>query len=662
MKKKVFAKGLGVILVLAMLLSVAAVNISGAQAARNPETAKYFIGFTTTPGPAEEALVRAFGGTVRHTYHIVPAISAELPVSAIAGLQRNPNVTIIEPVIKAYLVEVSQEKLDEELNDTWGVKHIGAGQVHCDGYLGAGIKVAVIDSGIDYEHSDLKDNYKGGYDFADKNDNPMDVHSHGTHVAGTVAAIRDGVGVVGVAPEAELYALKVFGDDESAYYDDIIAAINWAAENGIQVTNNSYGSIGYPGTLVEEAFDNAYYNEGVLHVAAAGNSGNRGGGGDNVIYPARFASVIAVAASDSNNRRASFSSTGPNVELIAPGVSIYSTILNGKYGNKSGTSMASPHVAGVAALVLAANPQLTNEEVRVILQDTAQNLGLSANHQGYGLVRADNAVAAVPETEPTAKGSIAGKVIDAEETPINEATIVVEGTVFSATTNEEGYYRIEGVPVGSYDVTASADGYDSQTVPVEVEKDKSVTRDFTLQARQIYTIEATADWGGTIDPSGEVEVFDGDSKTFTITPDIGYEISDVLVDNNSVGAVGSYTFQNVKNQHTIQAVFDEVTVTEPTTVTVAGIYYNTIGGGRHLRITIVLVDDFGDPVSDAKVKIEVTLNENFYASDTGTTNGEGEVTFAYNHAPSGNYETNITNIIADGLIWDSETPQNGYDK
>jgi len=145
---------------------------------------------------------------------------------------------------------------------------------------------------------------------------------------------------------------------------------------------------------------NAAYEAGILIVAAAGNSGNKPGNRDTVEYPGGYASVIAVAASDSSDARASFSSTGPDVELIAPGVSILSSIPGGGYAYYSGTSMASPHVAGVAALVLAANSSLTTVEVRSILQQTAENLGLKQEHQGYGLVRADLAVQAASGTTP----------------------------------------------------------------------------------------------------------------------------------------------------------------------------------------------------------------------------------------------------------------------
>ena len=163
------------------------------------------------------------------------------------------------------------------------------------------------------------------------------------------------------------------------------------------MTNNSYGDSSVP-VAVWDAFDSAEA-AGVLHVAAAGNSGNAGGGGDNVIYPARFASVIAVAATDESNSRASFSSTGPAVELSAPGVSIYSTIPGGGYGSGDGTSFASPHAAGAAALVISAGVVdangngRTNDEVRAILTQAADDLGAAGRDAlyGWGLVNAARA-------------------------------------------------------------------------------------------------------------------------------------------------------------------------------------------------------------------------------------------------------------------------------
>jgi subtilisin len=335
-----------------------------------------FIGFDKTPGPSEQALVQSHDGLIKHSYHLVPAVAASIPQVAIEGLLHNPNVTIVEPDIQVFAV-------DAELDSSWGVKRIGAGTAHDEGNKGSGIKVAVIDSGVDTSHPDLSVNYVGGYDFVNDDDDPMDDYGHGTHVAGIITAEDNGAGVVGVAPEADLYALKVLSSSGSGFYSDVVAALQWAVDNDIEVTNNSYGSSGSPGSTVRAAFENAEA-AGILNVCAAGNSGNSAGTGDKVIYPARYDSCIAVAGTDQADNRVSFSSTGPDVEIAAPALSIYSTTLGGGYGTKSGTSMASPHVAGAAALFIADGVS----NVRSALQSTAEDLGDPGWDPlyGYGLV------------------------------------------------------------------------------------------------------------------------------------------------------------------------------------------------------------------------------------------------------------------------------------
>jgi len=354
--------------------------------------AKVLIGFKDKPGPAEQELVKGVGGKIKYAYNLVPAVAASIPEAAIEALKKNPNITNIDLDIKVYV-------LDGELDNSWGVKRIGAGLIHDIGNTGTGVKVAVIDSGIDYDHPDLAGNYKGGYDFVNNDNDPMDDEGHGTHVAGIIAALDDSIGVVGVAPDANIYALKVLGSDGSGDYSDVIAALQWCVENGIQVTNNSYGSSQDPGTIVKDAFDNAFYNFGIIHVAAAGNSGTPPGKGDNIIYPARYDSVIAVAATDQNDQRATWSSTGSDLELSAPGVAINSTLLGGGYGEKSGTSMASPHVTGTVALMIADG--IT--EIRTILQNTVDDIGPAGwdSSYGYGLVNAAKAVEISPPPSET---------------------------------------------------------------------------------------------------------------------------------------------------------------------------------------------------------------------------------------------------------------------
>lgn len=393
-----------------LTLSIGLISVTVLSAsAQPPDMNKVLISFKKQPGPTEEALVHAKGGEIKYTYHIVPAIAAKVPAQALDGLRRNPNVTAVDPDLEVHVI-------DAELDNTWGVKAISAGAVHVGGNKGGGVKVAVLDSGIDTDHPDLTYDPTCSTSFVD-GEALEDGNGHGTHTAGTIAALDNGTGVVGAAPDVTLCIYKVLSNSGSGNYSDIIAALEQAVADGVQVTNNSYGSSGDPGAIVKAAFDNAYV-AGVLHVGAAGNNGNAEGTGDNCIFPARWDSVLAVAATTQSNTRASFSSTCPEVELAAPGYQIRSTVPGGGYGDMSGTSMASPHVAGTAALVLAAHPGWTNNEIRLQLQNTALDLGNAGRDAlyGYGLVDASKATGGVANSPPTADNQ---NVVTAQDTPVD---------------------------------------------------------------------------------------------------------------------------------------------------------------------------------------------------------------------------------------------------
>ncbi|HUG19588.1 MAG TPA: S8 family serine peptidase [Planctomycetaceae bacterium] len=357
-----------------------------------PKKVKILVAFENPPKPHEVQRVQALGGKVKWQYETIPVISVEIPQNAVKGIRNNPNVAFIEPDLEVFLK-------DAELDNTWGVKRIKAGQPHLDGHKGAGVKVAVIDTGIDYTHPDLISNYAGGYDFRNNDNDPFDDQGHGTHVAGTICAADNDIGVVGAAPEVRLYALKAFSSTGSASYSDIIAAMEWCIANGMNVTNNSWGSSSHPGTSVKAVFDNAAA-VGILSFSSAGNSGTSSGTEDNVGYPARFPSVIAVGATTSSDTRATFSSTGPDLELAAPGSSVKSTIIGGGYGSKSGTSMACPHAAGAAAVLFGLgipddnNNGMISDEIRSLLSASALDLGAAGkdNHFGNGLVDLEMAI------------------------------------------------------------------------------------------------------------------------------------------------------------------------------------------------------------------------------------------------------------------------------
>ena len=268
----------------------------------------------------------------------------------------------------------------------WGIGRIDADDVLIDDEANANIKVGVIDTGIDLQHPDLYKLVKGGFNAINVRKSYADDNGHGTHVAGIIAALDNSFGVVGVSSAVDLYSIKVLNSQGSGYLSDVIEGLDWAAKNGIQVVNMSLGASSNVPSF--EAAVNAAYAKGVVMVAAAGNES-----GD-VSWPAAYNNVMAVSATDGDNKIAYFSNFGPEIDVAAPGVSIYSTYKGSVYATLSGTSMASPHVAGVAALVLIADGSLSPAEVMARIKATAvMATEWDTLQYGAGLVNAYNAVA-----------------------------------------------------------------------------------------------------------------------------------------------------------------------------------------------------------------------------------------------------------------------------
>ena len=250
---------------------------------------------------------------------------------------------------------------DPMLDRLWGMQNSGAAKVWPVTNDAANIIVGVIDTGVDYRHPDLKDNMwtragKHGYDFYDNDDDPMDEQDHGTHCAGTIAGVgNNGIGVTGVSWNAKIMALRFMGPDGSGSTSDAVRCIDWGVANGAHILSNSWGG---PDTSPElsEAVSRAE-RKGVLFIAAAGNTGGGGNNNDQrPSYPSslRQTNIISVGAIDVKDQRGSFSHYGKqSVDIGAPGVDILSTVRNNGYESFSGTSMATPHVAGAAALVWA---------------------------------------------------------------------------------------------------------------------------------------------------------------------------------------------------------------------------------------------------------------------------------------------------------------------
>jgi subtilisin len=290
------------------------------------------IGFKQRPGPSERALIHGAKGTIKRTYELIPAMAASLPEEEIANLRKNGRIAYIEE--NAVYRANAEPSSGDEYGNSWGVPHVLADVAHEGGNKGTAVRVAVLDTGIDYGHEDLDDNYRGGYDFVFDDDDPFDdsFNSHGTHVAGIVAAEEDGFGVIGVAPEVDLFAVKVLDGAGFGLEDWLIAGIDWAVQNGIEIINLSIQGPDAQG--LHDACDRAY-EAGVLLVAAGGSS--QAGGGP-VAYPAAYASVIGVTGTDPLGLPGYFSPIGEELELAAPGVDVLST---------TGTSSQTPKTSAV---------------------------------------------------------------------------------------------------------------------------------------------------------------------------------------------------------------------------------------------------------------------------------------------------------------------------
>jgi subtilisin family serine protease len=333
----------------------------------------------------KEALLNSVGAEKIKDLRIVNGKAVWVSKKGEEELLKSGKVLRIDPDVEVYALEnvrIKGVKPQPSQTLTWNIERVGATSSWAIS-TGDPVKVGVIDTGIDLKHPDLQANIKGGFNAINPLKSANDDNGHGTHVAGIIAALNNSIGVVGVGPNINLYAIKVLNASGSGYLSDVIEGLDWAVANGMQVVNMSLGT-----SQDVQSFHDAIlraYNAGVTIVAAAGNSGGA------VSYPAAYPEVIAVSATDQNDQIASFSSRGPEVDLAAPGVNIYSTYKGQSYATLSGTSMAAPHVSGAAALIidtkkcdLNLDGICTPAEVQQRLEQTAIDLGTQGKDYLYG--------------------------------------------------------------------------------------------------------------------------------------------------------------------------------------------------------------------------------------------------------------------------------------
>ncbi len=562
---------------------------------------------------------------------------------------------------------------------------------------GSGVIVAVIDTGIT-QGSDLASTcFVSGYDFVNNDNDPIDDSGHGTHVAGTVAqSTNNGTGAAGVAFNSCLMSVKVLDKKSSGTYADVAEGIRWAADNGAQVINLSLG--GSSASLIMEEAVAYAFNKGVTVVAAAGNDNS-----STVSYPAAYDDyVIAVGATRYDETLSYYSNYGASLDLVAPGGDLNVDQNGDGYGDGvlqqtfeqrgrrlswgyyffQGTSMAAPHIAGVAALVLANGNATTPNEVRSALQESADDLGETGFDEtyGWGLVNAAAALAwtagpvdnspTVSITNPLDGSIVVGTITisadAADDEGVTQVDFYVDGGLIGSDIERPYEISWDSIPIsdGSHTISATAIDTVSQMTTSSVGVTVDNVNDSPIadagSAQSAYVDETVYfDGSGSTDDGGIVSYgWDfGDGATASgIAVEHVYIVEGEYVVTLTVADGGGLTANDTAT----------VTVTtvpaESTEVIVDSITYTTEGGrkgDKHLNTTLALVDDFGNLVSNASVSIilgNTTTGDSW--PGTGTTGDDGTVIFSLKNAPSGCYETTVTDVILEDFTWNKITPVN----
>lgn len=379
-------------------------------------------------------------------------------------LEKKPNVEYAQPNY-AY-------SLDKTVNDTyasgqWHLSKINANKAWDITMGSPDIRVAVLDTGIDLDHPEFSGQIYAQADVVDNDGSADDDTGHGTHVAGIIAAKADNsTGVAGIAPGVKLIVVDVFGPSY-AYTTDIVKGIDYAIDKGANVINVSFGC--YQNDSALETEINKATTAGAVFVAAAGNDNTT-----STCYPSDYDACISVIATTSSDAKASYSNYGPLKDISAPGSNILSTYLNGGYAYMSGTSMASPVVTGVVALMLSANHGLNVDDVKNILYSTANDLGPEGKDDTYGYGRVD-ACAAVTAAANYLKGS------DESNSPAQTYKVTVNANCSNGTVKGEGTYE-----AGKSVTLSATPDYSNRFV-------RWMNGDTQLSSSDVYTFNVSGD-------------------------------------------------------------------------------------------------------------------------------------------------------------------------
>jgi len=385
--------------------------------------------------------------TVTTEFDVIPMIEVNLTIEEKSEIEESfPTVDISE--VNTYETASSSDRVPFQF------KLVKSEPEMTSPYTGLGVKVGVIDSGIDVNHADLK--VVGGICTLNLNCSPgisyNDNFGHGTHVAGIIAALKNDYGMIGIAPNVELFAIKTMNKNGGGNTTDIAEGVEWAIQQKMDIINISITSDN--NDLALKAMIQKAHEEGILIVAAAGNEG-LSQQIDSVKYPAKYPEVIAVSATDELNRKLDQSSEGPKVELAAPGVDILSTfpssldVNDGKkdgFTTYSGTSMSSPHVVGILALYKERFPTMSNNKLRELLTTTALDLGTAGRDPkfGFGLVQYSDNILNLPlPILEESNGKILIKFNNTDQ--LKSSTLkIFDQLVIPSKENEWELYRLAG--------------------------------------------------------------------------------------------------------------------------------------------------------------------------------------------------------------------------
>ncbi|EIM07328.1 extracellular alkaline serine protease [Planococcus antarcticus DSM 14505] len=327
-------------------------------------------------------LLKEMGADIHEEFDAISAVSVTLPDET--TIQAASHDSSIEYIEENSVVRAAAQ------TTTWGYRTIKANTATSLGYTGKGVKIAIIDSGINSKHPDLK--VAGGVSKVANSSAFTDGNGHGTHVAGVIGAQNNSIGIVGVAPDSQLYSVKVLSANGIGTLEGVVAGIQWAIDQKVDIINMSLTTVNNDQTLRD--ITKKAYEAGILIVAASGNERESGLYSD-VLYPARFPSVIAVGSVSQLNKLSYFSNYGASQELVAPGENILSSFVDSlstsqdDYAISEGTSVASPFAAGTFAQYMEAYPHLSNKQLRETVKRAATDLGAKGrdNQYGNGLIK-----------------------------------------------------------------------------------------------------------------------------------------------------------------------------------------------------------------------------------------------------------------------------------